>query len=132
MKTHQDPVDNAREHDTAPETAILPGAGTLDGFAREAGDGIDVRSLESGTTLLVHTRNTSFRLVVLNPARLLVLIKGGELFRHETEARLNGSTRGGSMLKGGWIGVGSRMDLWAGGQRIVTSPVRSTTIESVQ
>jgi hypothetical protein len=132
MKTHQDPADNAREHETAPEAGILPRAGTLEGFALETGDGIDVRSLESGTTLLVHTRNTYYRLVVLNPARLLVLIKGGDLFRHETEARLNGATRGGSTLKDGWIGVGFRMDLWAGGRRIVTSAVRSTTIEPVQ
>jgi hypothetical protein len=132
MKLHIDPVDTAREHDTAPEAAVLPRAGTLDGFALETGEGTDVRSLESGTTLLVHTRNTYYRLVVLNPARLLVLIKGGELFRHEAEARLNGATCGGSTLKSGWIGVGFRMDLWTGGRRIVTSPVRSLTIESVQ
>jgi hypothetical protein len=132
MKTFQDPADNIRAHETAPEAAILPRAGTLDGFALETGDGMDLRSLESGTTLLVHTRNTCYRLVLLNPARLLVLVKGGELFRHESEARLNGATCGGSTMKAGWIGVGLRMDLWAGGRRIVTSPVRSFTIESVQ
>jgi hypothetical protein len=132
MKIHQDPTDNAREHETAPEAGLLPREGTLEGFALETGDGIDVRSLKSGTTLLVHTRNTSYRLVVLNPARLLLLVKGGELFRHEAEARLNGATHGGSTLKGGWIGVGLRMELWEGGRRIVTSPVRSMTIASVQ
>ena len=42
---------------------MLPRARTLEGFALETGDGIDVRSLGSGTTLLVHTRNTFYRLV---------------------------------------------------------------------
>ena len=133
MKTHHTDSDNAREHvDIAPEVAILPRARTLEGFALEAGDGIDVRSLESGTTLLVHTRNTFYRLVVLNPARLMVLVKGGEHFRQETDARLIGATCGGSTLKGGWLGVGFRMDLWAGGRHIITSPVRSVIVESVQ
>jgi hypothetical protein len=133
MKTLHTDSEIAREHvDIEPEAAILPRVRTLEGFALETGDGIDVRSLESGSTLLVHTRNTFYRLVVLNPARLIVLVKGGELFRHETEARLNGATCGGSTLKGGWVGVGFRMDLWAGGRHVITSPVRSVTVESVQ
>ena len=96
-----------------------------------ASDGIDIRALASGTTLLVDTRNTHYRLVVLNPARLSVLIEGGTFIRNETEARLNGATCGGSALKGGWIGVGSRMDVWIEGRRIVTSSVRSISVESV-
>jgi hypothetical protein len=111
---------------------MLSRARTLEGFALETGGGIDVRSLENGTTLLVHTRNTHYRVVVLNAARLLVLVKGGEIFRDETEARLNGATCGGSALKAGWIGEGFRIDLSAGGRRVITSPVRSLTIESVQ
>jgi hypothetical protein len=118
--------------DRAPENAILPRARTLDGFALETGDGIDVRSLDDGTTVLVQTHNTQYRLVVLSAARRLVLVKGGHLFRDEAEARLNGATCGGSTLKSGRIGVGFRMDLWAGGRHIVTSSVRSIRIESVQ
>ena len=133
MKIYQSEADNFLENvDIAVEAGLLPREGTLEGFALETGDGIDIRSLESGTTLLVDTRNTRYRLIVLNPGRLSVLIKGGELIRNETEARLNGSTCGGSTLKGGWIGVGFRMDAWVDGRRIVTSPVRSITVEPVQ
>ena len=132
MMTHHTESNHKGHDEISPEAAILPRARTLDGFALEAGDGIDMRSLESGTTLLVHTRNTQYRLVVLNAARLMVLVKGGHLFRHEAEARFNGCTCGGSTLKSGWIGVGFRMDLWADGRRIITSSVRSVTVESVQ
>ena len=133
MKTLHTDSEIGREYvDIAPEAAILPRSRTLEGFALATGVGIDVRSLESGTTLRVNTRNTFYRLVVLNPTRLLVLAKGGEHFRHEGEARLNGSTCGGSTLKGGWIGVGFSMDLWTGGRHIITSSVRSVNVESVQ
>jgi hypothetical protein len=132
MMTHHTESDDKGHVDISPEAAILPRARTLDGFALEAGEGIDMGSLESGTTLLIHTHNSQYRLVVLNPARRLVLVKGGRLFQDEAEARLNGSTCGGSTLKGGWIGVGFHLDLWAGGRRIITSSVRSVTVESVQ
>lgn len=133
MKTHRTMVNSDNEYvDVTLEGPILPRGRTLEGFAQETGDGFDIGSLVSGTTLLVHTRNTHYHMVVLNPARRLVLAKGGELFRDETEARLNGATSGGSTLKSGWIGVGFRMDLTAKGRRIITSPVRSITVESVQ
>ncbi|HSL69087.1 MAG TPA: hypothetical protein VK864_02540 [Longimicrobiales bacterium] len=115
-----------------PEAGLIPRSRTLEGFARETGDGIDVRSLETGTTLLVQTRHTQYRFVVLNGTRLLVLVKGGDLFRRGTQARLNGATSGGSALKAGWICQGSRVELSAGGRRVVTSPVQSITVESVQ
>jgi hypothetical protein len=132
MKTYSVEENHAMEPvDMTPDGAVLPRAGTLEGFALETADGIDIRSLASGTTLHVDTRNTHYRLVVLNPTRLSVLIEGGALIRNETEARLNGATCGGSALKSGWIGVGSRMDVWVEGRRIVTSPVRSINVESV-
>jgi len=43
--------------------------------------------------------------------------------------RMDGSGFGGSLLKVGWIGIGLRMEILAGDQRIVTSPVRDISIE---
>jgi hypothetical protein len=115
---------------TEPEAS--PRARTLDGFALETGTGIDVRSLAHGTTLLVNTKNSHYHVVILNAEHRAVLVKGGNLFRDETEARLTGATSGGSTLKSGWIGVGFRMELAVNGRRVITSPVRSITVESVQ
>jgi hypothetical protein len=123
----------ANEHvANVPDPAAIPRVRTLDGFALETGNGIDVRSLAHGTTLLVNTNNSHYRVVVLHGARGMVHIKGGNLFRHDTEARLAGATSGGSTLKSGWIGVGFRMELSVNGQRVITTPVRSLTVESVQ
>jgi hypothetical protein len=35
------------------------------------------------------------------------------------------------MLKAGWLGVGLQMEIYANGQRTVTSPVRSLRVDRV-
>src|SRR5688572_3471147 len=106
---------------------------TLDGFAFEPGcvEGVALHSLETGTVLKVITRHSQYRLVVLDPARQSVLVTGGRMFPESTEARCEGATAGGSVLKAGWIGVGLRLELSIGRQRITTSRVQSVTIESI-
>jgi hypothetical protein len=132
MTDYAEPTE-ANEHGAnVPEPEAIPRTRTLDGFALETGHGIDVRSLAHGMTLLVNTKNNHYRVVILNAAHRTVLVKGGNLFRHDTEARLTGATSGGSTLKSGWIGVGFRMELSVNGRRVITSPVRSITVESVQ
>jgi hypothetical protein len=105
-------------------TLIARGA-TLDGFAAEAtsGPGVLLRDLEPLTSLIVHTRNSRYHLVISRGAD--VVIQGGSFFPEPTAARLDGSSLGSSFLKIGWIGVGLRMEICARGQRIVTTAVRS-------
>jgi hypothetical protein len=99
-------------------------------FRFDSVEGFAIDSLEPGTTLIVDTRNSQYRLVILlEPC--LVLVKGGEMFRESTIVRLEGATAGGSALKRGWILVGARMEMWLGRVRIVSSPVRSVSIESM-
>jgi hypothetical protein len=108
--------------------AALPREATLDGFvASTSGAGISLRELEPLTTLLVGTCNTQYRIIVSRQSAILV--QGGRFFPEVTTATLDGSSAGGSFLKVAWIGVGLRMEISAGGQRIVTSPVRSITRE---
>ncbi len=105
---------------------------TLEGFALKAAEaeGVAIDSLEPGTTLVVHTRNSQYRLVILfDPA--IVLVKGGAMFPEATVVRLEGATAGGSALKIGWILVGFRMEMWVGSVRIRSSRVRSISIEEV-
>jgi hypothetical protein len=86
--------------------------------------------LEPGTTLIVNTRHSQYRFVMLLDPRF-VLVKGGAMFPETTIVRLDGATAGGSALKMGWILVGFQIEMWLGSVRIRSSRVRSVSIESV-
>ena len=124
--------------DQIPGPAIHHGAaeadayGTMDDlvFGVDVTDGVAIDALEFGTRLLVRTRYSEYRLTVLNGESGDVAIEGGTLLHGVTPARLNGATAGGSAMKLGWIGVGLRMELYVGGVRVTTSPVRSIEIEN--
>ena len=100
---------------------------TLDTFAlAAAGRGVAVSELAPLTCLVVQTRNTRYRIIVSGDRE--VLIDGGAIFPEPTPAHLEGATAGGSLLKVGWIGIGLRMEIRAGGRRIVTTPVASIAL----
>lgn len=113
--------------------STVPTRRTLDGFALETGctEGVALQSFEAGTVLNVITRNSTYRVVVVDPVQQRVLVTGGRLFPERTEVRLEGATAGGSVLKIGWIGTGLRVEMLVGRQRITTSCVQSVTIENV-
>ena len=104
---------------------------TFDGFVREvaASEGINIRDVEPFTTLLVQTRNSLYRIIPLEAGRSRIMVQGGQFFPDLVEAQLAGSSLGGSFLKMHWIGDGLHMEIHSGGERIVTSPVRSFRIE---
>jgi hypothetical protein len=91
-------------------------------------DAVALDALDPGTTLLVTTRNSEYRLVLLRER--LALAEGGELFPVPTIVRLEGATAGGSGLRAGWIVVGLRMEMRLGLLRVRSSSVRSILIES--
>ena len=91
---------------------------------------MSIDALAPGTTLVVSTRNSDYRFVILfDPC--LVLVKGGAMFPETTVVRLEGATAGGSALKMGWILVGCQIEMWLGPVRIRSSRVRSVSIENV-
>ena len=92
---------------------------------RSVGEGVSLTGLEPLTTLLVQTANSLYRIVVLRGTR--VLVKGGRSFPEITAGDL--FSLGANVLRLGWIGVGQRMEIHSGGRCVVTSPVRSVTIE---
>lgn len=93
-------------------------------------EGIAIGSLEPGTTLVVHTHNSQYRLIVLfDPC--LVVVKGGTIFTEATVVRLAGAIVGGSALKIGWVLVGLGIEFQHGRRRIISSPVRSVSIERI-
>jgi hypothetical protein len=91
--------------------------------------GIDMHSLPAGTEVVVDTCHSRYRFVMLDDGGRNALIEGGCYFPKETTARVEGSTLGGNLLKIGWIGLGWCVELSFGGKRIITSRVRSISVD---
>jgi hypothetical protein len=113
----------------APQRILVSRGATLEGFIRETTDtaGMSLRDLDPLTALVVHTRNSQYRIIVSRGTE--VIVQGGSFFPDPTPACVDGSSLGSSLLKLGWIGVGLRMEIRTAGQRVVTSVVRSIALE---
>ena len=100
---------------------------TLDQFigASSLAHGVHVGQLSPLTDLSVQTRNSLYRILVVDPLKSRVLVRGGQFFPLLTEATLSGSSLGGSCLKVRWIGEGFCMEIHAEDLTITTSPVRA-------
>jgi hypothetical protein len=94
-------------------------------------EGVTLMALETCDTIHVRTRNSDYEIFLLDPKSGRALVRGGECFAEPMEVTVSGSTFGGCMLKAGWLGVGLRMEIFANGQRTVTSPVQSLSVEHV-
>jgi hypothetical protein len=91
--------------------------------------GIDVRFLPTGTEVIVDTRNSRYRLVMLDGIVREARVEGGRHFAQESTVRIEGSSLPGGLLKVGWIGLGLPLELSRGSRRIVTSAVRSIRVD---
>jgi hypothetical protein len=94
--------------------------------------GVDVRKLPAETEVAVDTSNSHYRLVMLDDHGSRALVRGGRYLDDEAEARIEGSTLGGALLRLGWIGLGLSMELSVDGRRLNTSRVRSITVSTAQ
>jgi hypothetical protein len=86
---------------------------------------VHVPDLPQLTMLMVETKNSSYRIVVIEGSD--VCIQGGTHFPEPTSARLDGATMEGNALLPGWIEVGLPMQITAGAKRVVTSSIREIT-----
>jgi hypothetical protein len=102
-------------------------------FSPQSGSvtGVDVRYLPPGTQFVVETGNSHYHFEMLEGGGE-ALVQGGHHLPQATIASIEGSTStsGGALPKTGWVGRGLCLVLSAGGKRIVTSRVRSITIDS--
>ena len=114
-------------------SGLVPRRSTLDGFAKEVAvtEGINVREAEPLVPILVATQNSLYRIIPLRWGNADVLVQGGQFFPEPTEARLAGSTFGGSFLKMHWISVGMHMeiDTGTGSGPVITTRVADVRIE---
>ena len=108
-----------------------PAEQTLEHCAQELGNaqGVSIESLRRGTVVILHTRNSAYRLMIVDAPSHMVIANGGH-FQDPTYACLQGARAGGNCLKSGWLCVGLRAELTVGRWQVVTSPVESIVVQS--
>jgi hypothetical protein len=125
-------------HDLDPldsQSAIVEGplAGSVSPPAAAAepteGAGLVLEGLEAGTAIVVATRHSSYRFVIVDAAQRQATVVGGKMFPERTDVRIEGATTGASIIKPGKIVVGLRLELSMGLKRITTSSVTSVSVE---
>jgi hypothetical protein len=96
-----------------------------------SGPGVLVDVLPPDARILVRTRNSCYRFVVIDGAERRVQITGGKLFPEGTDMILEGAFTDAGTLKPGWIRVGLPVSLSTGLRRMTTSRVESVAFERV-
>ena len=94
-----------------------------------AGPGLMLDGLEPGTRVVVATRHSAYRFVMIDGAQKRATVTGGKIFQESTEVRIEGATAGAEVIRPGWIIVGLRMELSIGLKRITTSSVQSVSLD---
>jgi hypothetical protein len=82
--------------------------------------------------IVVRTYQHAYEIFVRSGASGDVLVRGGRFFQEFTEARLVGSSLGGSFLKQFGIYVGFRLEFNVDGETILTAPIFSISISPVE
>jgi hypothetical protein len=95
-----------------------------DDFEEGSADGVSIDAFDPGTVLAVTTRNSRYRLTLLDREGH-ALISGGSIFADPTEVRIQGATLRGIIPKFGRILVGHQLELSIGNRLITTSSVQS-------
>ena len=111
--------------DETGEIPVAPGKSLDSWLVRDWDDGIHIDGVEELHALRVITRNNAYELTVLHGGEGNVLVRGGRFFPDWTRAQFLGCSMGGALLKWHAIHPGMRMEFYALGRRIITSPVYS-------
>ena len=84
-------------------------------------------SLSRFDTIVLRTRNSEYRMLLLDPYKRRALVEGGR-FVEPLDATILGSTSWGE-LRYGSIAIGDRVEMWVSNQQVSTSPVQSFRVE---
>jgi hypothetical protein len=111
------------------EMQAIPRSCSLEGLTEiSRTEGVELAKLVPFDTIAVRTVNSDYRIFVLDPETGRALLDGGGQITEPVEARIFGSSFGGSVLRPGWIGVGLRMEALVNDKYIRTSPVQSLCV----
>ena len=116
---------STRDSETFPE---VPTFGFLDAVP-EVRRPVAVPLLLPGTMVNVRTRNTLYRLTVVDGPARQISICGGRLFARNTEVELLGALDGEEGVKPGWIVEGLQLQLLTSAGPVVTSVVESVDVD---
>jgi hypothetical protein len=111
--------------ETAPS---VPGFGFLDAVP-EVRHPVALPLLLPGTMVTVRTKNTLYRVNVLDGPARRISIFGGRLFQCKTDVVLLGAVDGEDGVKPGWIVEGLPMQLVTSAGPVITSVVESVDVE---
>jgi hypothetical protein len=112
-----------------PETfPAIPSFGFLD-TVPTVRNPVAVPLLLPGTMVIVHTRNTLYRLTVVDGPARQVSICGGRLFHRNTDVQLLGALDGEEGVKDGWIVEGLQLQLMTSAGPVITSVVESVEVD---
>lgn len=106
----------------------VPSFGFLD-TVPEARHPVALPLLLPGTMVTVHTRNTLYRLTVLDGPARQISILGGRLFQRNTAVELLGAVDAEEGVKPGWIVEGLPMQLVTSAGPVITSVVESVEVD---
>lgn len=92
------------------------------------GKGVILESLNAFDTILIHTHNSDYRIMLLDPKTGCALVEGGSYLLEPSEGLLKGSALSGSAFNSGAICVGGRLEMWVNDKVFLTSPVKSVEV----
>ena len=107
----------------------IPAWRTPTAHADESDGGVSLETLAPGTIVTVDTRNSRYRITVLDGPERDVLVQGGVHLATALRGRLQGSDDGDAVARDGWIEPNRRLLFVSAAGRIVTSPVASVSLE---
>jgi hypothetical protein len=90
-------------------------------------NGVQVPELPPLERLLVRTHNNLYEIIIVDPVRAEVMVRGGRYFPEFTRAVVCGSSVGSGFLKLHGIYLGFCLELHSRQLPVVTSPVREIT-----
>jgi hypothetical protein len=112
-----------------PETfPPIPSFGLLDAVPA-ARHPVALPLLLPGTMVAVRTKNTLYRLTVVDGPARQVSISGGRLFPRSTEVQLLGAIDGDEGIKVGWIVEGLQLQLMTADGPVITSVVEAVAVD---
>ena len=111
------------------EGQFIPAGANLDTWSKDAWDnGVQIDRLDDMQKLQVWTRNNLYEITIIDGRGGEVLLRGGQFFPEMTPAHLAGATLGGSFCRMRGIYCGFRMEFSSDGRRIITSPVQTIIV----
>jgi RNA polymerase-binding transcription factor DksA len=92
-------------------------------------EGLSISTRQPFDIVHVQTNHSSYRFLLIDPATGRSLVEGGRYFSEPTDATILGSSTRNAAFRSGWVGIGSRLELWAADRLVRTSAVASVQVE---